>query len=595
MDLGRWLCVWLVALLGLTVSAPLAWSQDLGEGPAATGETAPAEDEGAEDAAEAVSTLDLSSPRATLRSLLTAVRAGDLELARLAVDLEYVSDAASEESVYLASDVSALVVDGAIERFAEVVLEFPRAARDGAPAATELPGGFEEIPLTLEGEVGGRRARLELNFALGEDGLWRVAEPSFTNTDELFDRLDPVRSRLRKDGFGTLIDNSFAGLAYYQWLGLFALIFIGVVVDLILRTSTALIVRRYLRRSEDTATADDTGKLIARLGRIVGLGGGALFVYLTLPWLELPGPVESLLRGIASVVASLSSLVFAYRLVDIVAEFFQRKTAKTDSTFDDLLVPLIRKAVKVFIFAIGVVAVAEAFNLPITSLVAGLGIGGLALAFAAKDTIENLFGSVAVVMDRPFNVGDWVVVDDVEGTVEELGFRSTRIRTFYNSLVTVPNAGLVRAKVDNYGRRSFRRYKSTLSVTYDTPPDTLEAFCEGVRELIRKHPYTRKDYYLVYFRDFGASSLDIMLYMFFRTPDWDAECRERHKLGLDILRLAHELGVGFAFPTQTIELKRAEQPGEDPLPSIGDGTETAAKLRGREAASAVLGRGEDGG
>jgi MscS family membrane protein len=150
-----------------------------------------------------------------------------------------------------------------------------------------------------------------------------------------------------------------------------------------------------------------------------------------------------------------------------------------------------------------------------------------------------------------------VVIGDVEGTVEDIGFRSTRIRTFYNSLVTIPNGNLVRATVDNYGRRKYRRWKTHVAITYDTPPDRIEAFCEGIRELIRKHPYTRKDYYMVYFNQFAASSLNILLYAFHETPDWATELRERHRLFVDIVRLAKRLGVEFAFPTQTVHLASA--------------------------------------
>jgi MscS family membrane protein len=114
----------------------------------------------------------------------------------------------------------------------------------------------------------------------------------------------------------------------------------------------------------------------------------------------------------------------------------------------------------------------------------------------------------------------------------------------------------VRANVDNYGRRRFRRFKTHLGVAYDTNPDTIEAFCEGIRELVRLHPYTRKDYYQVWLHQFSPASLDILLYIFHDTPDWQTELRERHRLMLDILRLAHKLGVEIAFPTQTIHLRQ---------------------------------------
>jgi MscS family membrane protein len=283
----------------------------------------------------------------------------------------------------------------------------------------------------------------------------------------------------------------------------------------------------------------------------------------------------------------------AYKLVDLVAAHFQALAGKTDSKVDDVLVPMIRRALKIVVIAFGVLFIAQNLDIDITSLLAGLGIGGIAFALAAKDTVENLFGSFTVLIDRPFRIGDWIVIGDLEGTVEELGFRSTRIRTFYNSVITVPNATLVRTAVDNLGARRYRRLKSMISVQYDTPAERIEAFCEGMRELIRKHPYTRKDYYMVYFNEFADSSLNILLYTFFRTPDWTTELRERHRLLVDIVKLAHRLGVEFAFPTRTLHL--ASVPvgvaGASAAPAAAEavpGTTAGALRLGREEAEAVL-------
>ncbi|MCW8848125.1 MAG: mechanosensitive ion channel family protein, partial [Sedimenticola sp.] len=249
--------------------------------------------------------------------------------------------------------------------------------------------------------------------------------------------------------------------------------------------------------------------------------------------------------------------------VDIIAVYLMRRALATENKLDDALVPLIPKTLKIFITVIGFVFIADNINVDISSLLAGLGLGGLAFALAAKDMVQNLFGSVTVLMDRTFSVGDWVVVGSVEGSVESIGFRSTRIRTFYNSVVTVPNSKFITADVDNMGERRFRRLSCKLSLTYDTPPDRIEAFCEGVRELIRRHPYMRKDYYQVYLNEFAASSLNVLLYVFWETPEWNTELRERHRFLLDILRLAKRLGVEFAFPTQTLYMRSEAYEGVD--------------------------------
>jgi len=127
---------------------------------------------------------------------------------------------------------------------------------------------------------------------------------------------------------------------------------------------------------------------------------------------------------------------------------------------------------------------------------------------------------------------------------------------------------MVNSNVDNYGLRRYRRTKTMISITYDTPPEKIDAFCEGIRELIRLHPYTRKDYYLVYFSEFAASSLDILLQMYFIVPDRSTELRERHRLFVDIMRLAAKLGVEFAFPTQTLIVQQDGSGGEKPPEEI---------------------------
>jgi MscS family membrane protein len=271
-------------------------------------------------------------------------------------------------------------------------------------------------------------------------------------------------------------------------------------------------------------------------------------------WLGLPVRVLAVLLIAVKFLAAASAVWGAYRVTDVLGEYFAERARGTETKYDDLLVPLVRKSIKIFIFAFGLVFVADNLNVNISSLLAGLGIGGLAFALAAQDTVKNLFGSLTVLLDKPFEVGDWVVIGDLEGTVEEVGFRSTRLRTFYNSLVTIPNANLIATAVDNLGARRYRRWKTTLSLTYDTPPERIEAFCEGVRELVRRHPHTRKDYFHVWANEYAAASLDVLLYVFFETPDWSAELRERHRLFLDILRLAKRVGVEFAFPTQTLHV-----------------------------------------
>jgi len=219
----------------------------------------------------------------------------------------------------------------------------------------------------------------------------------------------------------------------------------------------------------------------------------------------------------------------------------------------------------------------------IGALLAGLGIGGIAIALAAKDTVANFFGAITVLADRPFEVGDWIILGPIEGTVVDVGFRSTRVRTFYDSLITFPNALLITKHVDNLGRRKYRRFKTTLGVNYDTPPDKLESFIEGIRELLRTHPYTRRDYYHVYFHSYGDNALNILIYCFFTAPDWGTELRERQRLLMDVLRLAQKLDVRFAFPTRTLHMIQSEAATHDVPLGVRD-----AWQRGQGAAGEIV-------
>ena len=336
-------------------------------------------------------------------------------------------------------------------------------------------------------------------------------------------------------------------LQHWQWIGLTILILAGLVADRIVVHLLAAWFKKIQTKSKI--------ELSQRFGRPFGvLVMGAIWALL-LPLLDLPENAGPILTVAIRFLLFAGGVWTALQLSDLVSAYLMKYAQSTETKLDDLLVPLVRKTIKVIVIVFGVLFVADNTDIiDIRSLLAGLGLGGLAFALAAKDTLSNFFGSITVLFDRPFRIGDWVVIGDIEGTVEEVGFRSSRIRTFYNSLVTIPNSHLVNTAVDNLGARRYRRIKTMLSITYDTPPEKIEAFCEGVRELIRRHPHTRKDYFHVYFNQYANSSLDILLYCFLITPDWSMELAERHHLLVDILRLAHRLGVSFAFPTRTLHL-----------------------------------------
>lgn len=360
----------------------------------------------------------------------------------------------------------------------------------------------------------------------------------------------------------------------WQWIGLFLAILFG----LMLRTLARWFIHRLGSLAKHSrATWDD--QVLEALERPSGLVVAAVFWFVAIHLLRFEGTALNALSVAVQVVFSIGLIWSAYRLADVLTEYLTHLTSHTHSALDDQMVPLLRKALKVFVVVFGALVTLQNLNVNVMSVLTGLGLGGLAFALAAKDACANIFGSVMILLDKPFQIGDWVVAAGQEGTVEEIGFRSTRIRTFYNSVISVPNSVIANANIDNMGRRKYRRIKTFLALTYDTPPEKLEAFLEGVKNIIKANPHTRKDYYHVVFNRFGDSSLDVMLYCFLKVPDWASELVERQNIFLEIWRLAKELGVEFAYPTQSLYMESF--PGQPDTRPIHD--------QDRDALAAVAG------
>src|SRR6266436_1036919 len=200
---------------------------------------------------------------------------------------------------------------------------------------------------------------------------------------------------------------------------------------------------------------------------------------------------------------------------------------------------------------------------PTYSVLAGLGVGGLAVALAARDSLANLLGSMLIMIEKPFRVGHYVRVSGGEGTVEDVGFRSTRIRTADNSLISIPNNAVVNATVENLSLRKMRRQRFLIQVTYDTPREKLEELMAGIKQLITDHPLTNKANFNVRFNDFGESSLNILVYFHVETTDYAAELEAREEILLRIMDLAKQLGIDFAFPTRTLVIETPSETDAD--------------------------------
>ncbi len=255
---------------------------------------------------------------------------------------------------------------------------------------------------------------------------------------------------------------------------------------------------------------------------------------------------------------------YAYNLVGVLDIPLRRLTARTASKLDDQLVPLIRKSLRLFVVVVGVLFVVDSvFQWDIGAWLAGLGIAGLAVSLAAQDSLKNLFGSLTIILDQPFAVGDRIVYAGYDGVIEEVGFRSVKMRTLTGHLVTIPNSTIVNSPVENISQRPSIRRILDIGLTYDTPPEKIRQVVERLREILQEpefreplHFKVGQDEYAprVYFTDFNADNLNVRVIYWFHPPAYWDYLEHGQRLNLRIMQELEALGVEFAFPTQTLYL-----------------------------------------
>jgi MscS family membrane protein len=257
------------------------------------------------------------------------------------------------------------------------------------------------------------------------------------------------------------------------------------------------------------------------------------------------------------------SLMYVYsifwiilKVIDFIGLILNKRAEATENKMDDQLIPFIIEIAKIitYVFAL-VIVMGNIFEVNITALATGLGIGGLALAMASKESLENLLGSFTIFFDQPFTVGDIVTVGSVTGVVEKVGFRSTRIRTFDKSLVTVPNKKMIDAELDNLGLRPIRRVKFNIGLTYETAPEQIKAIVTDIQEMINLHEKTNQDG-RVRFQEFGSSSLDIMVMYFVDSPKWEDLINVKEDVNYKIMEIVKKHNSDFAFPSTTVYLQK---------------------------------------
>ena len=248
------------------------------------------------------------------------------------------------------------------------------------------------------------------------------------------------------------------------------------------------------------------------------------------------------------------------KLADCIAYILKEKAEKTESKQDDQLIPFVTDITKVIIWIFGLlVVISNVFDINVGSLVAGLGIGGLAVALAAQETLENLLGSFTIFLDKPFMVGDLVTVNGITGTVERVGLRSTRIRTLEKSYVTVPNKKMINAELDNLTLRTSRRVDFMIGLIYGTKLNDMQNIINEVQTLIDNHPQTSDTDNIVRFFEFADSSLNIRVIYFVNTMDWNIFLDVKQEINFKIMEIVEKNNTSFAFPSTSVYIEKFNQ------------------------------------
>lgn len=272
--------------------------------------------------------------------------------------------------------------------------------------------------------------------------------------------------------------------------------------------------------------------------------------------LDLTTNLEKYFLIFCKVVLAYNAISLVYLATDAFGFVMQAWSAKTSSQIDDQLAPLATKTLKVLVVIVGALIVLQNFGVNVTALLAGLGIGGVALAFAAQDTVSNVFGTITILLDSPFKLGDRIKILDVDGNVIEVGFRSTQIRTLYNSVITIPNSVVAKEKIDNLtARENVFRFRVVLGFTYAATQEQIQKFSEHVRYFLKQEQIVDQERVVVHFTDFAESSMNVLVNFHYKINDAAMETATNENYLFQINKIANDQNLAFAFPTRTLVIE----------------------------------------
>jgi len=336
------------------------------------------------------------------------------------------------------------------------------------------------------------------------------------------------------------------GISWWQWIALPLLLGVAVLVGWLLARGLRWALVRMIQAADAT--------LLSRFTRPLTVLWTLGIVYVTLPLLGVHLRVETFVNNGLRITFLLVVFWVLASLLDIFSSVIMRSGWAEGHPSGRALVPLARRLSKVVVIAIALVAVFADLGYPVASMLTGLGIGGLVVALAAQKTVENLFGAFSIGADQPFHEGDYVRIEDFEGTVETIGLRSTRFRTLDRTLVTVPNGKLAEMRIESYAARDRMRMTCSVGLVYHTTPQQLRAVLDGCETVLREHPKIWSETTVVRVSNFGASSIDIEVMAWFQTTDWLELRQYREEALIGFMEVVHAAGTAFAFPTRTVHM-----------------------------------------
>lgn len=353
------------------------------------------------------------------------------------------------------------------------------------------------------------------------------------------------------------LDNTYRQYAWLMGVLLFVIIFKTYISKLI-----SLLLFRLAAKTHAGKMTEEFLSLILKPLQILIILNTLYFGLSTLQFpeawkTELGGiQLQSFIFGTYKLLLIISVAFLFSRLAEFITRVLKTKAAQTEDPWDDQLVAFLRDVLKVFIWCIAVFCILSiVFHVNLASLLAGAGIAGIALAFAAQESLQNIFGSIAIFSEKPFVVGDLVEVDGVTGKVVKVGFRSTRIRSMDTSYMTIPNKNIVNNKLSNLKRRTSRRIQFNLGLSYDTSKEQLEQIIAELKKYTQEHP-KRNDEANIGLYNFGSYAIEIMFEVHLQYEEWEAYIQTRNDLMFHVLEIVKHHNAQIAYPTQILKIDK---------------------------------------